>query len=119
MCASIPSLKPLVNRIFPNLSQTYATNSKGRTRTRTTGTPYNPDFQAHGDPKGYPLGSVIESRIESEESVYRGAYDQDHPMPMGSFAVEGVMKTTEIKQVVVHREEPFMMRNEPYIKRDR
>ncbi|KAF3940493.1 hypothetical protein ABW19_dt0206463 [Dactylella cylindrospora] len=104
ICASIPSLKPLLGLVFPRFANTYAVGSKARTASR----PYQDDVEfgrSGRNSKGYPLGSVIESRVGSEETVFRE--DEWPAMPSNSYQLEGVVKTTEIQQVVVHRDMPF------------
>jgi len=98
ICASVPSLKPLVAKIFPRFANsTYGKGTSGMLSRE-------PDAAFGQSRRGYPLSSITTSkhdRLGSEE------YILDPESQVGSPELkDGVMKTTEI-QVVVHRDSPF------------
>ncbi|KAK6530205.1 hypothetical protein TWF694_003571 [Orbilia ellipsospora] len=103
ICASVPSLKPLLAVFFPRLVTTsYGAGSQRRPSALPE------EFGSRGvrNSKGYPLNSLIESRIGSEETVFRRD-EEDGTWSSPSSPPLGVVKTTEIQQVVVLRDVPF------------
>ncbi|EWC48951.1 hypothetical protein DRE_00256 [Drechslerella stenobrocha 248] len=107
ICASVPSLKPLLAVFFPRL---VTTSYSAGTRRRSGMGPYNGNDMADrnlsghaGHSKGYQLNSLVESRIGSEETVYRSAHDEESSWLEASSPthIGGVMKTTRIDQEVL------------------
>ncbi|KAF3927401.1 hypothetical protein ABW21_db0205714 [Orbilia brochopaga] len=113
ICASVPSLKPLVAIFFPRLvTTTYAAG----TRRRSGMSPYHESEMVNRNlsgrnSKGYPLNSVVESHIGSEESVFRRDRDDEASwleMASPSASTGGVIKTTHIEQEVVVVPDPIL-----------
>ncbi|KAK6515004.1 hypothetical protein TWF506_007359 [Arthrobotrys conoides] len=111
ICASIPSLKPLVAIFFPRFAgTTYGAGSRRRSDLpdEFAGT----GSRAARNSKGYPLNSLV----GSEETVYIRRDEESGvtpPWPLArtktsaTLPMDGVLKTTEIEQVVVLRDAPF------------
>jgi len=110
LCASIPSLKPIVIKFFPAFASTaFSKDVTSLTpvtlRSGNMGMSATP-YGAHQGVAGYPMNSITANKHsrrvsnESEETIISSFSGSDTPPPVPS--KHGVYKTTEI-EVSVHK----------------